>query len=157
MSLLEWLGESIDPGEIGTVDVGNPGREPRTRGVVLACLAVSLLLLGGWGYVVIAVMEVTSPLGITGIIAGTILYLVAGFFIHPQPDTSNIGWLGGLIDHPFRYSDDVNRFLLFLMIFLWPGRFVSESLVDTVGIFFPSRRRRRRKKRRDEPAADAAP
>ena len=69
----------------------------------------------------------------TAIAAGlTLLYLVIAYLVHPQPDTSNIGWLGGLMDHPFRYSDDINRFLIFLVIALWPGRFVSESLVDVV-------------------------
>ncbi len=42
-----------------------------------------------------------------------------------------LGWLGGLMDHPFRYSDDINRFPIFLMIRLWPGRLIAESMIDT--------------------------
>jgi hypothetical protein len=38
--------------------------------------------------------------------------------------------LGGVIDDPFRYSDDINRFLLFLKVFLFRGEFLSESIID---------------------------
>lgn len=57
-------------------------------------------------------------------------YLVAAYLLRPSPDYSNIGFLGGLIDHPFRYSDDINRFLMFLLAFLWPGRFVATAIMD---------------------------
>jgi hypothetical protein len=43
----------------------------------------------------------------------------------------NLGLLGGAFDHPFRYWDDLNRQLLLLLILLWPGRFIAESIVDT--------------------------
>jgi hypothetical protein len=44
----------------------------------------------------------------------------------------NLGWLGGLMDDPLHYSDDISRFLLFLLIVLWPGRFLASALVDLV-------------------------
>jgi len=52
-------------------------------------------------------------------------YVVVGTLLRPEPDLSNVGLLGGLIDHPFRLSDDVNRFLIFLLVFLWPGRVIG--------------------------------
>ena len=64
-----------------------------------------------------------------------IAYCLLGFFLRPEPDTSNMGWLGGLIDNPFRYSDDINRFLLFLKIFLVPGCFFAESVADGIQLF----------------------
>lgn len=53
-------------------------------------------------------------------------------FVHPYADTSNLGWLGGLVDDPFRWSDDWNRSMIFLKILLMPGRFVGRSFVNTV-------------------------
>ncbi|HOX91741.1 MAG TPA: hypothetical protein PLC54_02380 [Spirochaetales bacterium] len=48
----------------------------------------------------------------------------------PRPNTKDLGMLGGLMDHPFKYTDDQNRDLLFLKIILWPGRFMSRSILD---------------------------
>jgi len=54
---------------------------------------------------------------------------------------AGVGWLGGLVDHPFRYSDDVNRILLFLLVILLPGRFLSETFVDLLRLIRHSCRR----------------
>jgi hypothetical protein len=35
-----------------------------------------------------------------------------------------VGWLGGLLNHPFRISDDVNRWLVIFFILLLPGKLV---------------------------------
>jgi len=40
-----------------------------------------------------------------------------------------------LIDHPWRYSDDINRTLLTAQCFLGPGRFIAESLLDVRELF----------------------
>lgn len=132
MGLFEWLGESYNPGPVGTVDIGGRGRKNRPRIAVLVCFGVSVLLLGLWIYLVLGAWAIRSAGGLVGITVSTVLYFLLGYAVHPKPDTSNVGWLGGLFDHPFRYSDDVNRFLIFLTILLWPGRFVSGSLVDMV-------------------------
>lgn len=130
MSLFEWLGESYNPGPVGTVDMGGRGRPGRSRAGVLVCFALAAGVLGLWVYLVVGVWQVWNAAGLTAIGFGTLLYLFLGYTVHPKPDTSNIGWAGGLFDHPFRYSDDINRTLIFLTVALWPGRFVSESLVD---------------------------
>ncbi len=121
MSLFEWFGESMNPGPIGGVDVGGRDRAERSRGGAIACFVIAGALLGFW----LSVVWSAGPVAILG----TAIYLVLAYFVHPSPDLSNIGWAGGLFDHPFRYSDDVNRFLVFLVVVLWPGRFVAESLV----------------------------
>jgi hypothetical protein len=33
-----------------------------------------------------------------------------------------MGWVRGIIDNPFRWSDDVNRFLFFVEAILLPGK-----------------------------------
>jgi len=34
----------------------------------------------------------------------TVVYLAVGFFVHPVPETSNLGWGDGMFDNPFRFS-----------------------------------------------------
>lgn len=139
MSLFEWLGESFNPGPIGSVDAGPTDRRDRTRAMVIVSFLLAAAALGGWGYLILVVFEVRSTEGLVGCGLGTFVYLLLGYFLHPKPDTSNLGWLGGMMDHPFRYSDDINRFLLTLMILLLPGRFVSEAVVDMVGLVVHAR------------------
>lgn len=124
MSLFEWLGESMNPGPIGTVDVGSEERRDRSGAAIVVCFAISAVLLGFWACLLLGTWHVGAVKGLLG----TATYLVLAYFVHPRPDFDNIGWLGGLFDHPFRYSDDVNRFLMVLVVVLWPGRFVAESL-----------------------------
>lgn len=128
MSLLEWLGESHNPGPVGGVDVGGRRRAPASRPGVLCRVAIAVALLALLLHLAVGVWNA----GVLPVILGIAVYLVLGYFVHPRADLSNVGWLGGVIDHPFRYSDDINRFLLFLGIILWPGRFVTEALVDAV-------------------------
>jgi hypothetical protein len=133
MSLLEWFGESYCPGPVGRVSL-KKGRHPdRTRGIVLLRLFLALLLAGGWVYLVFGAWDAAPTLkSVCIFLGGTAAYLAAGYFLRPEPDYSNIGWLGGLWDHPLRYSDDLNRMLLFLKVFLLPGQFMAESLVEGV-------------------------
>ncbi|MEP6619088.1 MAG: hypothetical protein ABJE47_07235 [bacterium] len=60
------------------------------------------------------------------------LYLLASYWLHVEPDYDNVGLLGGLINDPFRTSDNVNRTLAGIKALLMPGRFVSRSLVGMV-------------------------
>ena len=132
MSLMEWFGESIDPGDIGSMEMGSRDRHGRSRISVIFCSTIALTLLGLWIYFLYFQLELGSAKA-HWIAAGiTIGYLLIAYFVHPQPDLDNIGWFGGLFDHPFRYSDDFNRTLIFLLIILYPGRFISESIVDLI-------------------------
>jgi hypothetical protein len=134
MSLFEWFGESYNPGPVGSVDARGRSRGRRPRVGVIVYFGLAVFLLGLWAYLVLGVWEVRDAAGLAGVALGTGLYLLLGYTLHPKPDMTNVGWAGGLFDHPFRYSDDINRSLIFLTVFLWPGRFVSESLVDMVGL-----------------------
>ncbi len=49
--------------------------------------------------------------------------------------TSNVGLLGGLIDNPFRYTDDLNRMLIVLFILMYPGRVISTTFIQTIVLF----------------------
>jgi hypothetical protein len=141
MSFFEWLGESYDPGPSGDTQFGPRDRGHRSRANVLTRVGISLGLLGGFGYMMDVQIGSWDFADYRNTAVGVFFYSFVAYFVHPEPDTSNIGWLGGLIDHPFRYSDDVNRFLMFLLIFLLPGRFLSESFVDLMRLIRHSGRR----------------
>lgn len=132
MSFFEWLGESYDPGPSGEAQFGARPRGRQTRRGVLVRGFVSLGLLGLLGFIMYHQMGIREFQTYRNAGLGMLVYSLIAYFVHPEPDTSNVGWLGGLVDHPFRYSDDVNRILVFLLLFLLPGRFVSEALVDLI-------------------------
>ena len=56
------------------------------------------------------------------------IYLMAAYVIEPNPDTSNLGWGGTMINNPFSYEDDHNRAMLKIALFLWPGKVVWWTL-----------------------------
>lgn len=59
------------------------------------------------------------------------IYLVLALVLTPNPNMENIGYFHGLIDKPFDFSDDYNRFLVFLTIVLTPGKIVIGALWRT--------------------------
>lgn len=97
---------------------------------------VAICYLGYLFFIKIGVTDVKTT-AVWGAIF--IVYCVIAFFVRPEPDTSNMGWLGGLIDNPFRISDDMNRTILFFKIALLPGLFIAESTQQFVGLFLSKR------------------
>lgn len=128
MSLLEWFLESRNRGARGSLDAETP--EPSTARTSLLLLRglVGVSLISGGVYLALGAARPSSGLGVLA------AYLLVAYFVRPRPDTTNIGWAGGLIDHPFRWSDDFNRGLLFLRVLLWPGRFAVSATRDMLGL-----------------------
>jgi len=63
--------------------------------------------------------------------AGVLLiYSGLAYFIRPEGNTANMGWLGGAMDDQFQYNDDINRMLFKAHCLLAPGRFVAQSIID---------------------------
>jgi hypothetical protein len=58
--------------------------------------------------------------------------LALAYAAAPRPDLSNIGLWGTPINHPFRFTDNINRMQAFFLVILAPGRLVSAGLVDLV-------------------------
>ncbi|MCI0361564.1 MAG: hypothetical protein L0211_24025 [Planctomycetaceae bacterium] len=69
-----------------------------------------------------------------------IVYTAIAFFVRPEANGDNMGWLGGSYNDPTQYSDNINRFLWKLHMLLGPGRFTAETLLDTCVLvgFMPS-------------------
>ena len=122
--MFEWFGELFDPGPIGDLEGSPPPVRTRSAVVVYACGGVGAVLVLG---AVSLALRSSRPLASLGRLAA---YLALAYYVRPRPDYSNVGWLGGLVDHPLRWSDDANRFLAFLFCVLWPGRFSVASIRD---------------------------
>lgn len=130
MDFFEWWYRSSDNGPVGSVETG---REkvisvwlPFT--VVRFFLTFALLI----GSIVVGTFYDVAPQPLHGALAGGafLLYLYVGYFIRPRPDLSNLGYAGGLIGDPFRYSDDRNRRLLFFAALLLPGYLLARPVVE---------------------------
>lgn len=131
MSLVEWIGERFSPGPIGAIEneAPAPGHwDPRlivARGVVALGLSLASIT---W---ILSATESSGAAAIALLFVAT--YCLGAYRFSPRPDLDNVGWLGGLVDNPFRISDDYNRLLVVVAVVLWPGRFVTVSLRDFVG------------------------
>lgn len=126
MSLFEWLGESRAPGPTGDVEFSAPSPSTaHTHVIVLRGLLGALMLAGALYAVWHATDRALS-------VVVLLVYLGVAYLAVPRPDVSNVGWFGGLVDHPFRWSDDWNRGLVFFRLLLWPGRFTVGALRDVV-------------------------
>jgi hypothetical protein len=77
------------------------------------------------------------PHGTTGVIA-SLAYVGLGTLLRPEPDMSNVGLFGGLLDHPFRISDDFNRFLVFLLLAFFPARIIGSGFILLLRWLFSS-------------------
>ena len=143
MSLFEWFGEAHSPGPVGSVETGRRARGERTRRLVLLRFVLAVLLLGVAFDQLMGLSRMRDEGAVLKVATALVAYLLLGYTVHPKPDPTNVGWLGGVIDHPFRYSDDINRFLFFLLLLLWPARFMAESCVDMIRLIAYVGRRRR--------------
>ena len=127
MGLLEYLVERRNRGPVGSVDVEPP--EPSGSYLVLRGL-VAAASIAAWTWFLWS--QVTTGTGLVLGVALSLAYLYVAYWLRPSPDVNNLGLWGTMIDHPFRFSDDVNRMLMFLYVFLWPGRFIAATVIDVL-------------------------
>ncbi len=131
MSVFDWLAEPFR-GPVGDVRVGQRQRSLASRGAVLARGLAAVVVLGLVYVIVFGGRDGPNLENVAAFVAIAGLYLAAGYLLHPAPDTSNVGWLGGLVNDPFHYTDNVNRQLVVLSAILLPARFAAESLIDLI-------------------------
>ena len=103
-------------------------RKPKLFIIIKFIVAVALIT-GAYVYVLPALSSFFETrhykIGYLAFTIGLVIYSVISFIVTPKPDYDDIGIAGGLIDNPFSYSDDINRFLIFLKILLLPGRIIA--------------------------------
>ncbi len=131
---LEYLGEQADPQPVGSIEI-NTQYEPQKSAILVFLKLLGLTVLFGVGFAILLPslpfaywQSVVLALGII------LMYVGVAFFVRPEADTENLGWLAGLADDPLHYSDDLNRGLLFLHMLLGPGRFISGTILDVFAL-----------------------
>lgn len=135
--MIEWLGEMLNPGPVGGLDIHNNSRNRTRLSAILTGIPAIAIILAPIIYIYARwndAPQLFDKLSSTLLIE--VVYLFTAYFIKPEPDYSNMGWFGGFLDNPFRLSDGFNRFLFFLLLLLSPGRLISIGLVDFIKVMF---------------------
>jgi hypothetical protein len=127
----EYVGEQTDPKPIGRVRL-NTFYETRKKplwlilvkmvGMLVMCLLGIAMLLP------LIPLPLWQSLALVG--GGILIYVGIAFFVRPEPNGDNMGWLGGFFNDPTHYSDNVNRALFSAHCLLGPGRFICETILD---------------------------
>ncbi|MBN8823467.1 MULTISPECIES: hypothetical protein [unclassified Spirosoma] len=132
MSFLEWFLEPTNPGPVGKLEVNAPepdDDEPPKKWLIWVAIGIGLILVG------ISLYTVFYNLGYAGFRAVFVklcfltIYVLISHVVTATPDYTNVGWFGGLIDNPFRISDDYNRWLIYIQVILLPGKLMAYSLI----------------------------
>lgn len=139
MGLLEFLLEKRNPGKIGDIKKNNQPIKYVSLTILIIKLIVSLSIVFGLFY--ITVLNNLNFINTVTFILILLIYCFISYKFIPQPDATNVGLLGGLIDHPFRISDDFNRMLIVLLVLLYPGRFISTTIMQII-VFIREERRK---------------
>lgn len=99
--------------------------------VLVKLMGVAAMVAVGYGIGLPTAMQYLPLWQAVAAVAGLMLvYIGIAFFFRPDPNTDNMGWLGGGMNDPTQYSDNINRLLWKLHCILGPGRFTSETLLD---------------------------
>lgn len=131
MSLYEYWCEQYDPKPIGNVDLNTEHIAQTSPGVIFFKLFAATLMTAGMFWLPYHFLPIQGWHSVTVSSGIVLLYIGISFFFIPRPDSDNLGWMGGLVNDPFHYSDDWNRILLFWRGLLAPGRFVAGTILDT--------------------------
>ncbi len=134
----ELHGEPIYGGKRGEIVVNQhyfTRRKPAWL-VLLKLIALAAMVAVGFAIALPSLRGFMPERQLMTLIAGVMLiYTGIAFFVRPEPNGDNMGWLGGLANDPMQYSDDINRQLWSLHCLLGPGRFAAETLLDTCVLF----------------------
>ena len=130
-SWYEIAGERANPKEVGHVRL-NTFYETRKKPLWLVLsklVGLTAMVLVGF---ILIVPYIPLPFWQSVAVAGGLMLIYVGiaFFIRPEPNGNNMGFLGGIMNDPTHYSDNINRALWSAHCFLGPGRFVAETLLD---------------------------
>ena len=144
MSFLEWFLEPTNPGPVGKVEVNAPepdDDEPPKKWLIWVAMGIGLILVCVCLYWVFYNLLYAGAKPVLLKLCWLTLYVLISHLITATPDYTNVGWLGGLMDNPFRISDDYNRWLVFFQAILLPGKLIAYSLVMSwlLGLHFYKR------------------
>lgn len=139
MGILKYLFERKNLGKVGSIEKNNQNVKHVNTAILFRNLFISLFIICILFYY--SVMQNFNLTKLTVFIIFLLLYCLISYKYIPRPDTSNVGFLGGLIDNPFKYTDNVNRLLIVLLALLFPGRFISTTFIQTIILLKKIRRK----------------
>jgi hypothetical protein len=129
MGIFEIIGELISPGPIGKMDFNDKNYEIRQKFIPIR-FVISLIIIGIIEYLFVFQREYFNDFSqLLKVNTFLIIYLLIAYVIRIRPDFDNLGWVPFLINNPFRFSDNINRFLVILNILFMPGKYISKSIV----------------------------
>jgi len=125
MSLLEFFGDNNSE-DVGSIETIKHKNEISLTPIIITkgIIGIGLLGLSEWGIMVSGYPVLLNIL--------LIIYLVIAYNVDPKPRMDKLGLLGGLVDHPFKYTDDINRTMLFFKIILFPGKIIGTSIIGVI-------------------------
>jgi hypothetical protein len=133
-SLLEMQGQSSLLHKSGSVELNTQycTRKKPIWLVALKLLGVAAMVAVGGAIAMPTLLQCKFPLwqAIAITLGAMAVYTGIAFFVRPEPNTDNLGMAGGMVNDPFQFSDNINRFLWKAHCCLGPGRFTAETLLD---------------------------
>ena len=135
MGIFEIIGELIHPGPVGKIDFNDKEHKVRQKFIPLR-FAISMIIIGIFEYLLLFKTGYYSDLNhILKVNSFLIIYLLIAHFIRIKPDYDNLGWVPFLINNPFRFSDNINRFLVILNVLFMPGKYISKSIASIMFLY----------------------
>jgi hypothetical protein len=127
----EIVGERADPQQVGGIRL-NTFYETRNKSLWLISLkSLALVLMIAAGFAVTVPWMPMALWKSSTLVAGIMLmYVGLAFFVRPEANEDNLGLLGGLVNDPLHYSDNLNRALWQAHCLLGPGRFAAGTVLD---------------------------
>ncbi len=132
MSLIDGFLESENPSPVGKIEFNSPepdDDEPPEKDLIWLAITIGLILVGIGLYWTFYNLSYGNSWQVSVKLCGLVLYVMISYSLRVKPDYSNVGWLGGLMDNPFRISDNFNRWLVYLQALLVPGKLIVYSLL----------------------------
>ena len=118
----------IHPGPIGGIDFKDKKSEVRQKFIPIRFI-ISLIIIGIVEYLFIFQKDYHDDFSHILIVnALFVFYLLIASVIRIKQDYDNLGWVPFLINNPFRFSDNINRFLVILNLFFLPGKYILRSI-----------------------------
>lgn len=128
MGIFQNMDDLFTPGPTGTIDFEDKAYKVRQKYIPVR-FAIALLIIGTIEYfLVFATGNSDDYYYILLVNIFLLVYLLLAAIIRIEPNTENLGLVPFLIGHPFRFSDNINRFLVMLNILFLPGKYLAGSI-----------------------------
>ena len=135
MSIFEWFFEKDNPGPTGSIETYHHKLYwPRIWIIIAGIAALAVVIFFIYYVPFNRFKNFEMGEACVAILFG-LAYLVTSYYIYIKPDYDNMGFLG-FINNPFKYTDDVNRFMIFFQAVLLPGKIISIPIVNMFSLFF---------------------